>query len=85
MPKKKEQTWDEIGQAIGKKIEKEFKSKEYKPWHKPWMVYKEEGGGFGRLLFIIGVMLLLNHLGVLISIPWWISALVIIGFACMRF
>jgi hypothetical protein len=86
MPRKKEPTWDEIGASIGKKIEKEFKgAKPCKPWEKPWVQYKEHGGGFGRFLFIVGMVLLFNHQGLLVGVPWWILLLIVIGFSAMKF
>ncbi|MBW2970857.1 hypothetical protein KY320_01720 [Candidatus Woesearchaeota archaeon] len=86
MAKKKELTWDEIGEAIGKKMEQGFKDKDVcGPWNKPWMQYKEHGGGFGRLLFIIGTVLLFNHWGVLAGVPWWVLVMIVIGFAAMKF
>jgi hypothetical protein len=89
--KKKEMSWDEIGESIGRKVEKmekECGDDESGFWKKRWMFYrKEEGGGFGRFLFILGLLFLLNFLGTieLSVIPWWILALIIIGFTGMRF
>jgi hypothetical protein len=73
--KKKEMSWDEIGESI------------VGFWNKRWVAYKEEGGGFGRFLFILGVLFLLDFLGTieLSVIPWWILVLIILGFAGMRF
>ena len=85
MPKKKEPSWEQIGQTIGKKVEKEFKGKPCKPWDKPWVQYKEHGGGCGRFLFIIGLMLLFNHWGWLVNAPWWILVIIVIGFSAMKF
>ena len=80
----KEPSWDDIGKMVGKKVEKEFKDKDMKCWHKEW--HKEDGQGFaGRLLFIIGVVVALNTLGVLHGIAWWVYALIIVGFALLRF
>ncbi|MFC2174868.1 hypothetical protein ACFLQ2_03275 [archaeon] len=88
--KKKEQTWDEIGESIGRKIEKEFKGKDFKgkccePWWKEHTVLREEGGGFGRLLFIIGILLALSTMGLLPQLPWWNYAIIVVGFMLMRF
>jgi hypothetical protein len=88
--KKKEMSWDEIGESIGRKVEKmekEYERGEVGFWNKRWVAYKEEGGGFGRFLFILGVLFLLDFLGTieLSVIPWWILVLIILGFAGMRF
>ena len=84
-------SWDEIGESIGRKVErmeKECKDDEGKSWKRRWMfARKEEGGGFGRFLFIIGLLFLLDIVGTieLSLIPWWVLGLIIIGFAGMRF
>ena len=63
---KKEVGWDKIGAMIGKKIEKEFKKEECIPWHKQmYERHQEKGGFFGRALFVIGVLIALNALGLL--------------------
>ena len=85
--KKKEQSWDEIGEAIGRKIEKEFKGKDFNcgpQWYK-WQQYNPDGGGFGRFLFVIGALLALSTMGILPQLPWWNYALIIIGFSAMKF
>ncbi len=90
---KKEPTWDEIGKAIGTKIEASSKtiipSSSYTidkpPYMKSWMCYhKIHEGGFGRLLFIIGVLYALNYAGYLTTIPTWVLVLIVLGFASMR-
>jgi hypothetical protein len=81
--RKKEPSWDEIGEAIGKKMEKEFKGCDWK--NKPWMFHRERGGGFGRFLFIIGVLYAMHLMGMLTMIPLWVLAIVVIGFSLMRF
>lgn len=83
-------SWDEIGESIGRKVErmeKGCKDDEWPFWKKRWVTYKDEGGGFGRFLFIIGVLFLLDLIGTieLSLIPWWILVLIIIGFTAMRF
>ena len=85
-PKKKEPSWDQIGQLIGKKMEKEFKKEKYdKPWQKHWMFHRRsEGGGFGRLIFIIGVLFAMDSLGMLLNVPIWALVLIVLGFAMMR-
>ena len=83
MAKKKELSWDEIGKAIGKKIERV--EKEDKPWGKAWMYHHESGGGFGRFLFIVGVLYALSIMGVLEGIPLWTVILIVIGFSAMKF
>ncbi|MCK5107479.1 MAG: hypothetical protein KAQ83_02020 [Nanoarchaeota archaeon] len=42
-------------------------------------------GFFGRTLFIVGVLLLLNHIGILAGVSIWIKLLIGIGFALMKF
>ena len=79
--KKKEMSWDELGEAFGKKMEKEFKGCEPKPWY----FHKERGGGFGRFLFIVGVLYAMHLMGFLVSIPLWVLAIIVIGFSLMRF
>ena len=84
--KKKTPSWDEIGKTIGKKIEEKFKDKDFPPWKKPWLFcHPREGGGFGRLVFIIGLLFALNYAGMLTNIPSWTLVLIVIGFALMRF
>ncbi len=58
------------------------------PWKK-WMwkkqMYGGEGKGFlGRVLFAIGVLMLLNSMGVFKGQPNWLIWLIGIGFALMR-
>jgi hypothetical protein len=79
---KKEPTWDQIGKSIGKKIEKEFKNKDWKCW--TWK-HEEKNGFFGRILFIIGVLIALNIMGLLEAVPGWVQVLIGVGFAFMRF
>ncbi len=81
--KKKEASWDEIGKMIKNKIEKESNS-ECNAWSKSW-VHKSEGGGFGRLIFIIGVLFAFSYLGMLEGIPSWVLILIVLGFIGMRF
>jgi len=81
--KKKEISWEEIGQAIGKKIE-EGKGK-WPECRKPWIVkYKGYGGGGGRFIFAIGILLAMNYLGMLSNIPWWVLVIIVIGFTAMK-
>jgi len=81
--KKKEPTWDDIGRSIGQKIEK---SKfECSSWKKPWVIHENHGGGFGRLLFIIAVLLAADAMGYLQGVSTWIKVLLVIGFALMKF
>jgi hypothetical protein len=83
--KKKDTSWDDIGKAIGAKIEKA--SKEGKFDCKSFNFKKEEkcGGGFiGRLLLAIGVIWALSSLGILAGVSGWAIALMIAGFAFMR-
>ena len=84
--KKKEPSWDQIGEMIGKKMEKTFKKEKCgPPWQKHWMFYQHrEGGGFGRLIFIIGVLFAMDSLGMLANVPVWTLVLIALGFAMMR-
>ena len=53
---------------------------------KSWMFYNQtNGGGFGRLIFIIGVLYALDYLGMLEGIPSWVLVLIALGFTWMRF
>lgn len=80
--KKKDLSWEEIGQAIGKKIEE---GKGEWPHHRHWeFKYKHYGGGFGRLVFAVGVLFALSYAGLLVNIPSWVLVIIIIGFALMR-
>ena len=81
--RKKDPSWDEIGEAIGRKMEKEFKNCDWEK--KPWMFRQQEGGGFGRFLFIIGVLYAMYLMGMLVVIPWWVLLIIVIGFSLMRF
>ena len=68
---------------IGSKVEKEFKNE---PKTKCWSFHhNSNGGGFGRFLFIIALLLALNSLGKLEGIPSWILILLVIGFSFMKF
>jgi len=80
---KTETSWSDIGQAIGKKIEKE--SKNWKSRSFVWEEHKEKGGSAGRLLFILGVIFLLKNTSGLPSLPWWNWVLIIVGFMMMSF
>ena len=57
-----------------------------KPW-KMWKYHRDMNGGgfFGRTLFVIGVLLALNALGLLHGVATWIQVLIGIGFALMSF
>ena len=91
MPKKKvsskriEKTWDQIGADIGTKVEK---YEQYGKWKNcGWWSgcgCSQHGGGFGRLLFILGIVFAMNEVGMLAGIPWWTTALVVLGFWWMR-
>ncbi len=84
---KSEMGWDEIGKMIGKKMEKGMKEGECcKPWHHyMFKHHSHDGGFFGRALFIIGLMIALNGLGLLHGIATWVLVLIGIGFALMKF
>ena len=78
--------WDKIGEMIGKKIEKESKNCDCGPWHKQMMQnHDEHSGFFGRTLFIIALLIILNTLGVLSGVNIWIQIMLGAGFAFMSF
>jgi hypothetical protein len=79
---KKEKSWEDIGQMVGKKVEKEFDTKKCCSWD-----FKSQcdGGFFGRLLFIIGVLMVLSQLGYLDGVSGWLKFLIGAGFALMKF
>jgi len=57
---------------------------------KPWKMWKyhhgmKGGGVFGRALFVIGVLYVMNALGLLHGVATWIQVLIGIGFALMSF
>jgi len=80
-----EMNWDEIGKVIGSKIEKGFKNPGCS-WKGPWVFnYQDNGGGFGRFLFSLGMVLALYNIGLLTGIPIWTIIMIIIGFSMMRF
>jgi hypothetical protein len=75
----------EIGKAIGQKIES-IDFEECKGWKKNFVfAQKEHGGGFGRLLFAVGVLYFLYLKGFLVGIPTWVLVLIALGFTLMRF
>jgi len=86
MAKKKDLSWDDIGEAIGKKIE-HVQKQEKGPWSKNWYwnYRHESGGGFGRFLFIVGVLIALSTMGLLTTVPFWTQVLIVIGFTAMKF
>ncbi|MBU1111885.1 MAG: hypothetical protein ABIG93_02445 [archaeon] len=86
----KHPSWEQIGKTIGGKVEKEFKNgntNEKCSWHSCWTSKHEEhcGGGLGRLIFIVGLFLLLNYAEILTGIPWWIYVITGFGFTLMKF
>lgn len=87
MPKKKDEkdlTWEDIGKAIGKKVEK-FDFERCPSWKKNFTLkYKEHGGGFGRLLFAVGLIYFLKFKGLLTGVPTWVIVLMAVGFTLMR-
>ncbi len=83
--KNKELSWDEIGKAIGKKMEKHKDGMECSAWKKHWMVHKDNGGAAGRLIFIIGMLYALKYAGMLANIPLWTLFVIAIGFMLMKF
>jgi hypothetical protein len=81
--KKKRDSWESIGKLVGRQIEKDFDEDEC--CKKPWYHASEGDGFFGRLIFIIGLLYALNHLGYLNGAPTWTLILIGIGFAFMKF
>jgi len=79
--RKKEPSWTEIGKMAGKKIEKT----KPKPWERAFCIHKDEGGGFGRLVFIIAVLYAMNTMQMLPGVSIWTQVAIVIGFALMRF
>ena len=79
----KEPSWDAIGEMIGKKIDKECK-KEGKSECKSWSCCSGDNGFVGRVLFILGVLLALNHMGLFATVSIWVQILIAVGFALMR-
>jgi hypothetical protein len=78
-------SWEDIGKAIGQKIEKGFKGGKCKAWHKSISFETQKNAGFvGRFLFSMGVWAALSIAGVW-TFPWWVSFLCIAGFSFMRF
>ena len=53
----KEPTWDQIGKAIGMKIEKKSKSEECMPWKMKKHIHGNETGGFAYCLGFIGALI----------------------------
>lgn len=45
----------------------------------------DDGCSFGRILFVVGVYMILNTLGLLAGIPTWVTVMTGIGFVLMRF
>lgn len=83
--KTRAKSWDQIGKIVGEKIEKEFKKEECKPWMSRHFYYeKHKDGFFGRLLFAIGVLIVLNQMGILQGISVWLQILIGAGFAFMK-
>lgn len=57
-----------------------------KGWDKWACCCGDNGGGvFGRALFIIGLLIALNALGLLHGVATWVQVLIGIGFALMSF
>ena len=52
MAKKKDESWEKIGQTIGRKVEKEFKNKDNKDFCRPRVYHHGVGGGVYFLGFI---------------------------------
>lgn len=85
---KKDKSWDSIGKDIGSKIDKASKEGKFDDCCKSWNVKKDcgcNGGFFGRLLFVIGVVWALSTLGHLDGVSAWAIALIIVGFAFLKF
>ena len=83
--KKKDPTWDEIGKMVGKKVENYEKSDCFQ-WKKPWVWHHHSNvGGFGRFWFICGLFLAFHSLGMFVGLPWYVIAMIIVGFTFMKF
>jgi hypothetical protein len=83
-----EPSWDDIGRQVGKKFEKyekDFDSEKCGSWFKWKWHSHDHGGGFGRFLFICGLFLAWHSLGMFTGLPWYVIALIIIGFSMMKF
>jgi len=80
------------GKSSKKTVEISWDDKECcgdKSWKK-WMYYGKccsggDNGFFGRALFAIGVLMLLNSMGTFKGQPDWLIWLIGIGFALMKF
>jgi hypothetical protein len=81
----KSKSWEEIGKVVGKKVGREMKGKKCSPWERWHPKHDENGGFFGRLLFIIGILAVLSKLGYLDGISVWLKILIGAGFSLMRF
>lgn len=79
--KKKDPSWDQIGKSIGSKMEKNDWDKKC-GWGKSW--HKECGGGFGRLVFAIGLIFALSATGKLEAVPIWTLVVMVIGFTILK-
>ncbi len=77
--KKKVQSWDQIGKSIGKKMDKT-------DWKKMCNTNDchKESGAFGRLIFAIALMYILNISGYLTNVSMWAQAALVIGFWWMK-
>lgn len=84
-PKIGGKSWEDIGKIVGGKFGKEFQSKKCSPWESWHPKHDENGGFFGRLLFIIGVLVVLSKLGYLGGVSVWLKILIGAGFSLMRF
>jgi hypothetical protein len=83
---KKEKSWDEIGQTIGGKIDKEFKNRRIRDQCSTWHWHaRNHGLGFGRFVFIFGALYAMHYAGWLVSIPIWVLIIIGAGFTLMRF
>jgi len=93
--RKEDMSWDDIGEVIGKKVgchmekfgdkmDEKFGKDECCGWKPPWAGHKHDGGGCGRFVFIIALLYILSLKGLLVGIPWWALALLVIGFSGMR-
>jgi hypothetical protein len=77
--KKKNPSWE----VIGKKVETDFKSKDFNCCTP--MTHVHHCSGFaGRLIFVIGILYVMSYAGWFANIPAWPVALMGIGFALMK-
>ncbi len=82
----KKVTWSKIGSMVGMKADEMEKLGYCAPPYNSWVWHHHQGSGMaGRFLFICGVFLAMSEMAILPGLPWFVIALIIIGFTMMRF